>query len=170
MSVKLRWLGHGCFEIVLPSGRVLVTNPYLGFTAPINIQELTGADYITVNHDSWADFADLPALVQKFQSTIICGCEVGRAFTSELFAKQFCQIEQRNVIKVTAGEKIAFDDLSLEVKKAVHHGLEGPKIVYEIVTGRKPDPGMPLAEIGKMLPHPARTPAILEKKAQIQAE
>ena len=41
MSIKICWLGYVCFEMVLPSGRVLVIDPYIDYsqTAPIKCQE-----------------------------------------------------------------------------------------------------------------------------------
>ena len=64
MSVKLRWLGYVCFEIVLPSGKVLVTDPYIDCspTAPVNWEEVTGADYIALTHGHYDHITTSPEI------------------------------------------------------------------------------------------------------------
>lgn len=48
-KVKIRWLGHACFEITAPSGTTVVTDPFdeqVGYRLPA-----VKADVVTVSHD-----------------------------------------------------------------------------------------------------------------------
>jgi len=65
MSIKLRWLGYVCFEIVLPSGKVLVIDPYIDYspTAPIKCQEVTGANYIAITHGHYDHVTDVRSVI-----------------------------------------------------------------------------------------------------------
>jgi len=61
LSIKLRWLGFACFEIVLPSGKVQVTDPFIDYSqsSPIKSSEVTGADYIALTHTHFDHCTDL---------------------------------------------------------------------------------------------------------------
>jgi len=153
MSIRLRWLGSGSFEIVLPSGKVLVTNPYFGHIDGLKAQEVTGADYITVTHDSYIALGELHTLAQRFNSKVICNHYVGEALTSRPYAEHFFEIERGDVIRVQAGDTVVLDDLKIEVKKgSVFSGRQSARIAYEVLTGEKPSPTMSLAELNKDVP------------------
>ena len=78
MAIKLRWLGWACFEIVLPSGKVLLTDPFIDYsnTAPIKSSELTGADYIALTHTHFDHCTDVGTIVKKFHSKVICSSSI----------------------------------------------------------------------------------------------
>ncbi|UCB43799.1 MAG: MBL fold metallo-hydrolase [Dehalococcoidales bacterium] len=144
MSMKFRWLGYVCFEMVLPSGKVLVIDPYIDYspTAPVRCQEVTGADYIALTHGHFDHVTDVGTLVKKFGSRVICSHDVAEPLT-KLF-----NLEVGCINKVTAGDIVVFDDLRVEVKKGQHVDLRRVmETLYERVAGQQPDPDMPLAEL-----------------------
>ena len=71
-GLKLRWVYGACYEIVLPNGKVIITDPYItpndldGFT----IDDITGADYILCSHTHYDHTADIAALIRKFSRPI----------------------------------------------------------------------------------------------------
>ena len=171
MSIKLRWLGFNCFEVVLPSGKVIVTDPFidLSWTAPIKSGEVTGADYITLTHADYDHVTDVGPLVQKFNSKVICSYQVAEPLAN------FFNFSLGNLIKVTAGNTVVFDDLKVEVKKAErgpmrHVVLPELRKAYQRATGKEPSPGMSLAELQKALPpHPQFSPALIQMRQNLEA-
>ena len=148
MSIKLRWLGYVCFEIILPSGKVLVVDPFIDYspTAPIKCEEVTGADYIALTHGHYDHVTDVGPLVEKYDSKIICSHEVAEPLAG------FFNLDPARMIKVTAGDSIEFENLSIEVKKAQHISLlplmQG---AYKRITGEDADPKLSLAELNKAM-------------------
>jgi len=144
MSIRFRWLGTVCFEIVLPSGRVLIIDPYIDYstTAPVKSKDITGADYIAITHGDIDHITDIGTLAKKFNSTVICSHQL-----AEPFVKAF-DLDRGSIIKVTAGNTIVFEDLRVEVKKAEHVGTTEPiRWDYENLTGKKPSPALSLSQI-----------------------
>jgi L-ascorbate metabolism protein UlaG (beta-lactamase superfamily) len=148
MSIKLRWLGYVCFEIILPSGKVLVIDPYIDYspTAPIKCREVTGADYIALTHGHYDHVTDVGPLVEKFDSKVICSNQVAEPLAN------FFKLDPARMIKVTAGNTIDFEDLSIEVKKAEHISLLPlMQAAYKRITNEDADPKLSLAELNKAM-------------------
>jgi L-ascorbate metabolism protein UlaG (beta-lactamase superfamily) len=116
MSIKIRWLGTACFEILLPSGKVLITDPFIDYSphAPIDTGQLKGADYIALTHTHFDHCTDLGALVKKYNSRVICSHLAGGALC------EYFDFKWTNLVRVRAGDAVVFDDLKVEVKRAEH--------------------------------------------------
>ena len=119
MSIKFRWLGYACFEVVLPSGKVLVTDPYIDYssTAPIRCEEVTGADYVAITHGHFDHVTDVGPLVKRFGSRVVCSHQVAGPL-ARLF-----DLPEGDIVKVTAGDTVDFDDLTIEVRRGEHIDL-----------------------------------------------
>jgi len=132
VSIRLRWLGYVCFEVVLPNGKVLVTDPYIDYspTAPISSHDVTGADYIAITHGHFDHITDVGTLVERFNSKIICSHQIAEPLTA-LFG-----LDYGNIVKVTAGDEVAFDGLNIEVKRGQHVDiLRAMRAGYERLAG-----------------------------------
>lgn len=148
MSIRFRWLGNICLEIVLPSGKVLVIDPWLDNNpfSPIKSRDITGADYIAITHGHHDHFADAGPLVHRFNSTVICS-----RWIAEGLAK-FINIDPDTMVKVVPGDSITFDDLSVEVKKADHVSTVAPlRETYKRLTGEAPEADVPISEIRRKI-------------------
>lgn len=71
---RLKWLGCVCFEMDFGETTV-VTDPWI---TPNEKNDLTWktvekCDYITLSHGHYDHTLDIPALVEKFQSRVLCG-------------------------------------------------------------------------------------------------
>ena len=70
--LSLRWLHCAGYEIRLPCGKTIVTDPFLttqdfgGFTW----ENIEGADYILVTHTHGDHTSDVGNLVEKFRSQV----------------------------------------------------------------------------------------------------
>ena len=158
MSVKLRWLGYVCFEIVLPSGKVLVADPYIDCspTAPVNWEEVTGADYITLTHGHYDHITEVGPLARKFDSRIICSHQVAEPLAD------FFALDPSRITRVTAGDKLKFEDLQIEIKRAEHISLVAAmRAAYQRITGGEAGPDMSLKAIMEVVTQASsgKTPA-----------
>ena len=116
MSIRMRWLGWACFEIVLPSGKVLVTDPFIDYspTSPIKSGDLTGADYIALTHTHYDHCTDVGTLVQKFNSKVIC------SYSAAPRLAEFFDFKWTNLVRVRAGDTVVFNDLRVEAVRGEH--------------------------------------------------
>jgi L-ascorbate metabolism protein UlaG (beta-lactamase superfamily) len=148
MGIRFRWLGYVCFEFVLPSGKVLVVDPYIDCspTAPIKYNEVTGADYIALTHGHYDHVTEVGVLYQKFHSKVLCSREI-----AEPLSKVF-NIDLGDLIRVSAGERVEFSDLRIEVTRGQHINLLPPmRQAYARLLGREADPKWTFKEIQKEL-------------------
>jgi hypothetical protein len=144
MSIRMRWLGYVCFEIVLPSGKVLVIDPYIDYssTAPIKCEEVTGADYIAVTHGHYDHITDVGTLVERFGSKVICSRDVAGPL-ARLFG-----LDPAGIIEVTAGDTVDLDGLGVEVGRGEHIDLSGVmEAMYQRITGQDVGPEMTAAQV-----------------------
>lgn len=144
MSVNLRWLGYVCFEIVLPSGKVLLTDPFIDCspTSPLKWEEVTGADYIALTHGHYDHITEVGPLARKFSSRVICSNQVADPLVD------FFALDPSLVTRVTAGDRLEFKDLSVEVKRSEHISLLSVmRSAYKRLTGHEADPDKPLKDI-----------------------
>ncbi len=70
--MKLTWLGHGTFQIVLPDGETLILDPWTNGNPsyPAGF-EITRCDTILVTHGHFDHLQDAPPLATKFDSNVV---------------------------------------------------------------------------------------------------
>lgn len=166
MGVRFRWLGYVCFEFVLPSGKVLVVDPFIDYspTAPIKCSEVSGADYIALTHGHYDHITDVGYLLHKFHSKVLCSREIAEPL-SRLF-----NIDLGDLIRVSAGDRVDFSDLRIEVKRGQHINLLPPmRQAYAQILGKEADLAWSFKKIQKEIEtalnrvQKPETAAILEK-------
>lgn len=132
-AVKLRWISVQCYEIVLPGGAVIVTDPFYldksyydahpeapagekkvygseGFSP----EDITGADYIILNHVH-ADHCNLVGMLwEKFKGRVLvpgpCALELAKTF----------RIPTQAIYPIFPGNTYYFDDFTLKVYPGAH--------------------------------------------------
>jgi len=116
MSIKMRWLGTACFEIVLPDKKTIVIDPYLddSVSAPITSDKVEGCDYIFLTHGHYDHILDVGKLAERFNPKIFCS-DVAAASL-----KEFQGVSPSLITEVKAGQVIHEEDLAIEVLKGVH--------------------------------------------------
>lgn len=115
----MRWLGTACFEILLPSGKTIVTDPYMddSHSAPFGSDRIEGCDYIFITHGHFDHVTDVGKLCARFNSKIFCSDTTAKAL-----------IEHQDVSpalfnEVTTGDIVQEKDLKVEVVRGVHVDL-----------------------------------------------
>ncbi len=128
-GVKLRWLNTAGFEIVLPSGAHLLTDPWLDSSDvyPFPLDRIERADYILLSHIHFDHAQDVGRLLEKFPKA--------RLFVGDLSTDALCQwqhVSLTNVYRVRSGEEYIFDDVKLNVYAGRH--TENAKGAYRPAT------------------------------------
>ncbi|MDO8688781.1 MAG: MBL fold metallo-hydrolase, partial [Dehalococcoidia bacterium] len=119
MSVKLRWLGVACFEMVLPTGETVVIDPYLddSFTAPVDSDAITRADWILLTHGHYDHILDIGKIANRCGSTVICS-DVAAQSLVELLG-----VDPKQIRVATMGDRLNLGALSVEVFPGIHVDL-----------------------------------------------
>ena len=71
--IRFRYIYCQCYEIVLPGGVTIVTDPFIsGAVDDFTIDDLSGADYIILSHTHFDHDMDTRKIWDKFHGRIIC--------------------------------------------------------------------------------------------------
>ena len=135
-AIKIRWISVQCYEIVLPNGKVIVTDPFYldagifdGMTEltknqklerdiysqrGFSVDDFTGADYIILNHVH-GDHSNLVGeLWNRFYGRVLvpadCAVEVAKAF----------DIPYATIYPLYPGNTYYFDDFTLKTYPGAH--------------------------------------------------
>lgn len=116
-GISLRWFNTAGFEIILPGGKHLLTDPYLDSSRvfPFSVQNIKQCDYILLSHIHIDHAADLRSLEEKFGRFVLC--------VGDLSADPLCRwqdLDIRNFYRVRGGIKYIFDDVTIEVFDTRH--------------------------------------------------
>lgn len=73
-GVRIKWLGCACFEMDF-GGATVVNDPWITNNAKTELtwEDVEKCDYITLTHGHYDHTLDIPALVKKFDSCLLCG-------------------------------------------------------------------------------------------------
>jgi len=120
----MRWLGTACFEIVLPSGKTIVLDPYMddSYTAPIRSDQIQGCDYIFITHGHFDHVTDVGKLAERFSPRILCSGTTAQALVEHQ------GVDRDLFTTIHAGDVITDADLSAEVVRGVHVDLSGLRV------------------------------------------
>jgi Predicted Zn-dependent hydrolases of the beta-lactamase fold len=142
--IKIRWITTVCFEIVLPNGKVILIDPWTGFsqTHPtldmktgFEVDDFTGADYIFLSHTHFDHIDDARAVCDKFKQDTYGGRIFVPALSSYVFAQQY-DIPYREIIPMLPNESFDLDDIVVDVLRCRHFGDKS------IPTGPRPSRSM----------------------------
>jgi len=115
-GIKIRWITDACYEMILPNGKVIVTDPdtnYAGLKG-FSVKDFSGADYILCTHTHFDHISDIGELAEKYHSKI---------FVGTMGAPELCRyfdINYNSIYPVSPGEVFECGDFTLEVFRAKH--------------------------------------------------
>lgn len=127
-SCALRWINCQCFEIKLPNGKTILTDPCYdypenaghpvadlfrlkGFTT----DDLEGCDYLILNHTHGDHIANLEEVIMKFNPVVICHSGVAAEIA------EVCQdMPLTSIYAVNYDGTYFFDGFKLETFHGVH--------------------------------------------------
>jgi len=116
MSLRLRWLGTACFEIILPDKQTIVIDPFVddAINAPIRSQQFNVCDYIFITHGHYDHILDVGKLAERFSPEIFC---------SDVTARSLIEVQGVDpglISRVTPGDRIQRKGLDVDVIQALH--------------------------------------------------
>lgn len=124
--LRFRWIHAQCFQFELPSGKILMTDPFFPqnpkawkevCTPAFDADELGKVDYVTINHSHFDHTANLPDLFKQARPTVICD----RIFARELSAA--FQVPEACIRPIVPGLTYHFDDFTLNTFSGNHTDL-----------------------------------------------
>ena len=124
--LRFRWIHAQCFQIELPGGKILMTDPFFPqnpkawkevCTPAFDADELGKVDYVTINHSHFDHTANLPDLFKQARPTVICD----RIFARELSAA--FQVPEACIHPIVPGLTYHFDDFTLNTFSGNHTDL-----------------------------------------------
>ncbi len=127
MSFSITWLGHSTFHLVLPSGKRLVTDPWLGnprcpaaWTKPEALKPL---DLVLVTHGHNDHTTDVVAIARATNAPVVCPHELGMYFTGKGL---------QNVRDMGIGGTQEVAGVRITMTQAMHSGslVDDEKVMY----------------------------------------
>jgi L-ascorbate metabolism protein UlaG (beta-lactamase superfamily) len=125
--LSITWLGHSTFILGLPSGKRLITDPWLGnpncppaFSRPESLKPI---DLILVSHGHSDHTGDVVAVAGATGAPVVCMFEVGLYFTDK-------GLQGVRDMGIGGTQEVA--GLSITMTQAVHSGsvVEAGRILY----------------------------------------
>lgn len=116
---KIRWITCACFEIELPGGKKIITDPYINdsFSSTIKAEDVTGADYILITHTHFDHVTDVGYLADKYNSKVLVG------MLSAYDLATYYDMNFKHILAVTNGDVFKFEDVTIEVLFGKHIDL-----------------------------------------------
>lgn len=127
MSLSITWLGHSTFHVVLPNGKRLVTDPWLGNPncppAWAKPEALKPLDLILVSHGHSDHTGDVIPVARATNAPVVCVFELGLFFTGKGL---------QNVRDMGIGGTQDVAGVSITMTQAMHSGsiMDDGKVVY----------------------------------------
>lgn len=134
-ALQFRWINGQCFEIKLPSGKVILTDPFFpspsnssidsdflkdsALDVPFDVDDLSGADYIIINHTHGDHIFKLEEIAQRFHSRVI----IHSSMAPELARTHAIGLSK--IYPVDFNGTYYLEDFALETFHGTHHPVEG---------------------------------------------
>lgn len=127
---KITWLGHAAFEIVSPSGKVFLIDPWLKNPLSPNpkdpIGQIKKADYILVTHAHFDHIGDAVEIGKKTGARLVTNFELGNNLV-KLYDFPKDQIGFDSLTNIGGRLPLADGEVQVAMTPAVHSsGLEDP--------------------------------------------
>ena len=135
-AIKIRWITTCCFEIVLPNGKVLLFDPWMGKSegypgfrvdTGLTPDDFTGADYVVITHCHFDHVDDAAYAVKKLAKDTYGGHIFVPALSAKLVADLY-DIPYREIIPVYPNESFETEDLILDFYPCRHFGDRGAPV------------------------------------------
>ncbi len=127
-SVSFRWINCQCFEIKLPNGKTIVTDPCYDYKknpdAPLadlfrlegfKTEDLDGCDYVILNHTHGDHIANLGQVIERFSPKVICHSGVAGEI-----AQVYQDMELTSIYPVDYDGAYYFDGFKMETFHGEH--------------------------------------------------
>lgn len=128
VSCSFRWINCQCFEIRLPGGKTIITDPCYDYPenpdSPLadlfrlrgfTTNDIDACDYIILNHTHGDHIANLGELIRRFSPVVICHSGVAAEI-----AKVYEDMELTSIYPVDYDGRYYFDGFRMDTFHGVH--------------------------------------------------
>ncbi len=116
MTLKLRWLGTSCFQMVLPDDIHILLDPHLDHStySTITSDQIDRCDYLFLTHGHWDHVLDVGKLADRMKPPIFCNQTTAAAIVKHQ------QVDEALIHYISAGNVIEEVGFQVEVLPGVH--------------------------------------------------
>jgi L-ascorbate metabolism protein UlaG (beta-lactamase superfamily) len=118
--VKVEWLGWSFYRLTSPTGKVILTNPFItgNADAAVKLEDIAKADLILVADGHGDEIGDTVAIAKKTGAKTVSPFELGTWFVAKGVPE--AQVQRRN-----PGSRLVWEGITIRVVGAVHGSGSG---------------------------------------------
>ncbi|MGH7319682.1 MAG: hypothetical protein ACRELA_08665 [Candidatus Rokuibacteriota bacterium] len=119
-TVKLEWLSWSFFRFTSPTGKVILTNPFMAGNpdAPVTLADITKADLILVPNGHRDEIGQAADIAKKTGARIVSPFELGSWFISK-------GVPEAQVLHRNPGGRLLWEGITIRVVGSVHGSGSG---------------------------------------------
>ena len=127
-TVKLEWLGWSFFRFTSPTGKVILTNPFIQGNpdAAVRVDDITQADLILVPNAHGDEVGSTVAIAQKTGARTLQPFELGTFFMQQ-------GLPSDQVVRSNPGNRLRWEGITIRLVNSVHGSGSGTGMNTEIV-------------------------------------
>ena len=119
-GLRLKWLGCACFELDF-DGLHIVNDPWITPNQKTDLtwENVEGCDYITLTHSHSDHIVDIPPLMEKFSSYLMCG------EMTALPMMKWANVNPMRIYPMSANLELDMDKVKIKALYGRHSPLPG---------------------------------------------
>lgn len=119
-TVKLEWMGWSFFRLTSPTGKVILTNPFItgNADAAVTLDDITKADLILIPNGHRDEIGDAIAIAKKTGAKTVSPFELGTWFIRH-------GVPEAQVIRRNPGSRLVWEGITIRVVGSVHGSGSG---------------------------------------------
>ena len=124
--VKMEWFGHSFFRFTSPSGKVILTNPFItgNADASVTLDDITKADLILVPNGHGDEIGDTVAIAKSTGARVVTPFELGTWFAGR-------GVPEAQVMRRNPGARFEWEGITIRVVGSVHGSGSGRDVPFE---------------------------------------
>ncbi len=119
-EVKLEWFGWSFYRFTSPTGKVILTNPFITRNpdAAVKVEEIAKADLILVPNGHGDEIGDAVAIAKATGAKVVSPFELGTWFMSK-------GVPEAQVLRRNPGSRLVWEGITIRVVGSVHGSGSG---------------------------------------------
>jgi len=133
----VRWLGHAFFQVISPSGKVILIDPWMegNPSCPVTLQAMDRVDIVAVTHNHFDHAGQAAELIAQTGATLVAMVETTEALKAAGVPAERCLF---GGIGMNIGGQVVLDGIQITMTQAVHSSASGNAtgFVIELENGK----------------------------------
>jgi len=125
--VNLEWFGWSFYRFTSPTGKVILTNPFITGNpdAAVKLEEIAKADLILVPNGHRDEIGDTVAVARKTGAKVVSPFELGTWFMSK-------GVPEAQVLRRNPGSRLVWEGITIRVVGSVHGSGSGQGVDSDV--------------------------------------